>query len=405
MSNDDKALNKFICYLREYQSELEVNIWGGLFLTIKDDFDVDKVEALRWLKKEEVVVSNFLDIFENLNCRTGEVFFQFYYLSDLLEKSNLSVKECSAIIFMMIKRNLKADLLEENSVFVDIKAIEKYHFKTMTSEEVWDFICKVGIEELTLQAKENPDLQIKLDEIIRFSEKHAADVEEFKKQNAIIQHCYFEKINSYDEVDISQILSSLRYLTVSEKILKCVEISLEKDYQKRKNNDLRQQKVQLCWTKTEAKNYFLSDRQYNVLRRELESYYHVYQNKLMKNITYSEMIHCLSLMYRLGIDEANIDQFLLKYRLTCDSIQDPIQWFVFSYEKLLYHQKDVRVMTSFQQLLEYMSDIFVVGDEEYFYVKEEMQKEQNKIEHLLIDNYDYEKNYAKKLLKGRRFYE
>ena len=46
-----------------------------------------------------------------------------------------------------------------------------------------------------------------------------------------------------------------------------------------------------------------------------------------------------------------------------------------------------------------MSDIFVVDDEEYLFIKEEIEEEMNKFYYLLKGNYDYEKSIAKKLIK------
>ena len=46
-----------------------------------------------------------------------------------------------------------------------------------------------------------------------------------------------------------------------------------------------------------------------------------------------------------------------------------------------------------------MTDIFIVDDEEYLWVKEEIKKEMNQLYHLLKGNYNYEKNIAKKLIK------
>ena len=46
-----------------------------------------------------------------------------------------------------------------------------------------------------------------------------------------------------------------------------------------------------------------------------------------------------------------------------------------------------------------MTDIFIVDDEEYLWVKEEIEEEMNKFYHLLKGNYDYEKSIAKKRIK------
>ena len=398
MINEKKVVNKFIVFLKEYQRNIQDAILEGFLFSLKDELIPQNDETLKFFDQENIIVSNFLDIFLNFEKRKCEIFFQFYYLSGLLEKSNLNAKECATIIFMMIKRNLDACILENDSYFVNIESIEKFHFKTMTPEEVYHFICDIGMEKLNLAAENNPELQEKVDELVAFAEKYAHDFGDFRENNSIICKNYFEKIDSFDENDIELILLALKKLSVSSKLLKYVEISLNKDYQKRKNNT---EKKAFCWKKEEKVTNLLSDKEYKLLRKELESYYRVYQNELVRDINYSDMIYCLSLMYKLGIEEANIDQFLLKYRLTSTSIKDPIQWFVFFYEKLLYHQKDVRVMTSFQQLLEYMSDIFVVDDEEYLYVKEEMRKEESKIENLLVDNFEYEKIVAKKRMKKR----
>ena len=113
------------------------------------------------------------------------------------------------------------------------------------------------------------------------------------------------------------------------------------------------------------------------------------------------MIYCLSLLYQLGVEETDIDNFILRYRST-RSAQRPknaITDFLSQWEKINYHQDNEKVQVIKNNLLEYMSDIFVVDDEGYSWVKEEIEEEMNKFYHLLKGNYDYEKSIAKKRIK------
>ena len=113
------------------------------------------------------------------------------------------------------------------------------------------------------------------------------------------------------------------------------------------------------------------------------------------------MLYCLSLLYQLGVEESDIDNFLLRYRYTTPPkrSENSIIDFLSQFEKINYYQEDEKIKEIKHNLLEYMSDIFVVDDEEYLFIKEEIEEEMNKFYYLLKGNYDYEKSIAKKLIK------
>ena len=124
-------------------------------------------------------------------------------------------------------------------------------------------------------------------------------------------------------------------------------------------------------------------------------------NELLKELTNEEMIYCLSLLYQLGVEETDIDNFILRYQSTrsAQRSKNAITDFLSQWEKINYHQDNEKVQVIKNNLLEYMSDIFVVDNEEYSWVKEEIEEEMNKFYHLLKGNYDYEKSIAKKRIK------
>ena len=187
-------------------------------------------------------------------------------------------------------------------------------------------------------------------------------------------------------------------MKVSENILKYVEITLKKNYQKRQ--ETKKEKT-IILKKETPKKTLLSDKEYKTLRKELGKYYNLYHNKLLKELTNKEMIYCLSLLYQLGLEESEINNFLSRYHYSNPSqrSENSIIDFLTQFEKIDYYQDNEKIQEIKHNLLEYMTDIFIVDDEEYLWVKEEIEEEMNKFYHLLKGNYDYEKSIAKKRIK------
>ena len=393
-----KAIQKFYNYLKIYRQETYDGFLGGALLALDETKTVKYTEALKQLDKEYTIVNNFIHLVEELNQDTGKIFLDFNVLSKLLEKAKLNAKECTYIIFTMVQKNNKAHVLEEDTIFVDINDVNNYRFKTMSKKEACSLILDKEIRNLSLQAEMDPSLKEKIDEILSFSEKHAPNINHFRQNNAIIQSSYFEKINTFDDQDIKKILQSLKDMKVSENILKYVEITLKKNYQKRQ--EAKKEKT-IILKKETPKKTLLSDKEYKTLRKKLGKYYNLYHNKLLKELTNEEMLYCLSLLYQLGVEESDIDNFLLRYRYTTPPkrSENSIIDFLSQFEKLNYYQEDEKIKEIKHNLLEYMSDIFVVDDEEYLFIKEEIEEEMNKFYYLLKGNYDYEKSIAKKLIK------
>ena len=398
--NDKKLISDFLVYLKKTNVTFPLNDYfrNSLFATF---LQVNRQSSLVELNINARGILRAIDCLES---NPDKLFVDFWILSFFLEESGLNSKECTSILFSIMEKNWQVKMKDSDTSLlsgielqeVDIKSIKAdmiHNFFLYGLEDFWKEKVTDDMSNIEEVKRERPAL-----EDLTLRANFDCSIEKFCSCCIAIKKHYFEKKDSFDLDDIKKIVDIFEVILPSPRILAGVENTLKKELSKRKE---KVKSMNISWTSEQKKSRLLSDKEYKKLRKELESYYRIYQNEFVRDIDYSEMIYCLSLMYELGIDESNIDQFLLKYRLTSTLIKDPIQWFVFSYEKLFYHQKDVRVMTSFQQLLEYMSDIFVVGDEEYSYVKEEMQKEQNKIEHLLIDNFEYEKILAKKALKKR----
>lgn len=313
-------------------------------------------------------------------------------------KAKLNAKECTTIIFLLVQNNIQEHILEEDTLFIDINAIKNYPFKTMSKEEACSLIMDRKVRNLIENAEKDPALKEKIDEIFSFTEKYAPDISQFKESNAIAFASYFEKQNTYDEQDIKNLLLSLKNMGVSKKMLKFIEITLEKNYQKRTKGE---EKNKISFEKIEYKKKYLTDEEYRKIRKELGKYYNIYQNKILKELTNEEMIYCLSLLYQLGVEDSEINNFLLKYHFI-NPIQRPInsiQDFLLQFEKINYYQDNEKIKTIKNNLLEYMSDIFIVDDEEYLWIKEEIKNEMDKVYYLLKENYQYEKNKAKKLSK------
>ena len=393
------SIQKFCNYLENFHEEMKMEIIEEASTWIIQNQNGNFPEELLKMGKVHQGMSDLLSLLkDNYDKNSREIFNEFCLLSTLLEEFKMNAKECTAVIFYVIKKNLQTNMLQSNAKFVGAESLENYHFNTMDKNEACEIITSIGTDDFEEKYGKDPKIQEKLKELLFhfLNPTNTIKATAFRKNHSIIKSSYFEKEETFDEKDITNIIDSLERLGITEKIAKYVEITLKKKYQKRKKEPTVQK---ISFTEVKPKKKGLSNKEYKEIRKELEKYYNLHQNKILLDLTNEEMIHCISLMYQLGIEEEIIDNFIKKAKSNISSPKNPITNFTQNFEKINYYQNKEMIQEIKNNLLECMENIFIVDDEEYLWMKEEIEAKMKLAQDLLKDNYDYEKSTAKALIK------
>lgn len=395
----DKVLEKFCCFLEEYYQSLQERI---LKLVCLYDCDEEMKEIQENFIKELVVIENLLDIFRTPRDQWEdgtEIFNDFDVLSKYLLLANFNGKESIYIVCFIIEKNLATVGFREHSYIVDSRSIDHYSFKTMRKSEAKYLIQGGGIREWLDREESLSELEHKKkEEIFEFVEKCGINVDDILDANQVLKEHYLLKKDCFDSEDIEKVLDSLKYLKLDEKLLTKIQFFLTGKYQKRVSSKRQKPFVYQGEKKNTSGGRLLCDREYKRLKRELLQYYQVYQNEILQELNREQVLYVLGLLIQLGYDVKVMKNFLQKLEGTAKR-KNPLLRLVENYERYQYYQDNYRMREILDILLEYASDIFVVDDSEYLWVKEEMEQYLHRADSLVFGRYDYEIDCAKKLLK------
>ncbi len=398
-----KAVLKFCTFLKWYQEQYQ-NSYDDIFYS--NDFGKTTVyfqEKVDKRNKEIVTIENLIAILSSPKeewKNNTELFNDFDVLSLFLEKSDLNNRECSEVIFHLIQRNLATEVFDGESCIVDVRAIYAHHFETMSNREAASLISTAWVRKMSNQDREELDslTRKKLDEIIQFAHDYSVDISDVLEWNKCIEIFYFNKKNHFNLDDVDEVIDALGKLKVTESILKKVRIFLEKESFKGKKQEI---KNPITFAKMHSSSKLLSDKEYKKLRHEIGRYYDLYHNQPLQEFDFEKMIYCLSLLLKLGASKKEIENYLYRISSLIPEIKHPFSYFNFYYDKILSYQDDFEIGKLTSEVLEYLSDIYLVDDEEYAFVKEEVSHLVEKIRFRLAGRYDYEISCAKKLIKEK----
>ena len=392
----NKSIEKFNQFLKKYQVEIKKEFFAS-FLSLNYESTTDeKVDKIARLEKENIILENFQKIFASLDQPTRVVFANYDILSDFLTRSDLTAKDSTKVLFSLVEKNLAIDLLEQETYLVDSDKINDYPFKTMTNEEAWELICNVGISDLQTQEDLPEEMQLKIEEIMHFVEKNSVNMSHFLEAHKKIKKHYLSKLITYDKSDIQIVLASLKELKVKENILQKVSFTLEQDFQKRTKSI---QPISLNLDLPTSTSHYITDEEFKHLKKELATYYNVYENQILKDITSEERDHCLELMALLGRSDKEMRNFLLRSEFVVSLPKNPIQRFLVLYDKIRYYDSNFQIKEVEDNILFYLSDMFMADEEEYRWIKQEIQEELYRLDYLFPDNYKYELEQVKKKIK------
>lgn len=399
----NKTLLKFINYLDSSASEIErkvverVNRRENKELNSFDKIDVDRCNTRKQMSRILNVPRESWELY-------GELFADFATLSDLMMSAGLKNKEVFYIVFYLIEKNLGAHVLELTVRSFDIKKIENYNFSNykhlnkdvileMVRTERYGRLATMGEDELTDTEREL------LEEFERFSAENPEDLTGVVENHRLMKEHYFDKLDSFDREDIEVVCDVFRRMGLYESYVEVVRDLLESKLEKRSKKDspIIVERVQV-----REKKEVLTDKEYNLLSRELRKYFDVSKMVVVEPINLEIEIYCVSLMIRMGFDDTTIKRALKVMNKSLVQEDNPIVVFIKLYSKLMYYENISDIKEAVDNIMYYLLEMFITNDEDYEVLKEFIGEEINKIQDNLIGTFDYEMAEASKLSKGMK---
>lgn len=178
-----------------------------------DDVELDKITQRKHVKR-------IINVPEYKWESHGEIFLSFDELSPMLEESSLSVPEKAEVIFYLLRKNLATKIADQEVEGFDYKRLSEYPFKTMTFEEVKDFLCT----EKYRNAKETEGKNLTAEEQAKFKElekainEYSLDLSPVAEQHKLIKKHYFDKHGQLSKEDIEIVIGVLKDYKLSDTI-------------------------------------------------------------------------------------------------------------------------------------------------------------------------------------------
>lgn len=407
----DESVLKFTKYLKDkiQKNEKELNT-----LEILNDKSFQELEQSSKLNKEIIILKNLIEILEIPRMkwpRFSRIFNDFDVLSYYLETSSLSAKESTDIIFYLIIKNLSTNLLENQSLIIDSVALTYYPFKKITELDIQKILYEDGIHTLLKKDTTNITLEEyeKQQEFLTFVKNHCLDIETIKKQHLIIQNHYLNKLTYFNEIDIEQVILALRNLKVSKTIIKKVNYILKQKHQKR-NQKLSAKTISFSWEpQNTSQEKLLTNKEYKQIKKELYKYYNLKKHQVAHPLSFEEMIECLSLLLKLGMEQSQIETILKKINISRKHDKTDFQINLEEeLERLRFYEETCSITEEIQNIEQYIKEMNQAKDQnerkiwKNFLVDELTNLKEFLSQDKRYKNYEYEIHCAKNLLKRKR---
>ena len=326
--------NRIIEYLRQK---------GFLYAISENEQDATLKNAEERIKKMSGIESiNFCK--KIINCLILTDFLenrrmQYYYctnifkvFSDEFSTSEISPKVKVNILLDMIKDYpSKLYKYDEHDSFDYVILFKKFLGKYFSIDDLSEF-CRGNITPIHDILSTNIFLEY---EVCTKKMNVFFDIGNINEAIKEINDCYFNKLDSFTEVDIKNVYSSLIKLGVSKTLANEVTSYLNKKYNKRASGVISPSIKQ---TTIEKQSKYISDKEYKGILKEIKKYYNPYTREVTNEFISSEMREYIAyLMIKIGLDKETISDFLRKTdeenkMLNYSYFKDHVEEFVFYYQ-------------------------------------------------------------------------
>lgn len=341
-------------------------------------------------------IQKWIEYFKNENSKEENKFFvQFSQLSAMLEISSLSVRDSLNIVLFIIKRNLKEGILEveglKNTILLgydeDSLIIDDFNKGNLISLYLAFEVAEGNLSVLTTENIKT------IREFVRKCEKNFQSIRNVHK---IFDKHYIKKENEFEIEDIKPILDAFALLKFSEEQRKAFHqflLKKAKKSEKQKNVE----KFTSSAPKTEIKK--ISQKEYNQIFREIESYYDIQNQKVIRPLSLQEIVYLVSLLFKIQISEKEIEKCIKNINKEgLNAYNNPLSQFNDYYNKMITLTNNPEVKESIHYIKECMQTLYIPeSDNDYAFWKQEIATELIKILKIVNKDCKYE------IEEGRRF--
>lgn len=440
----NRSIQKFINFLNEFRRQFEKSIISSLTNNVEgliNSGNVGKVIIkLRKFEKSKVSIQGIFNELDNLTrilseskeerLQKKEIFGDFPILSVYLEHSDLSDREKYNVIAYFIEKNIESGFLEEDSYTLDGRKLMNHKFKTISSEKVMRMLYDGSLNEFMNRDDEECtvlELQQR-EEIYENRDLFIKDISDIISHNKVLYERIVNKYTNYTLEDVVIGLEVLKLLGASPEILESVKKHLIFNYEKRLQSETELSEIseiEVCLrllkqdeekinkiketVKTRKKELtqkseqvqqeieiqqatkkYLTDKEYKEMKKHIRQVYDAYNMKLLKAVTYEELIHIVSLMLQIDMNEFEIIRFI---SLAYQEMEETVPSYEDTIAKLNYYYNCEQLETLNSYYEEVKNSI---GEDNNFWQNEYL-KELKTLTSSIPNGYKYEIEEARKL--------
>jgi hypothetical protein len=337
-------------------------------------------------------IKESLDMDKETQKEINYLFDKFDKLSQLLNISNLNVKEKLDVIMYFIKKNHEQlnngfghYLVSANDVKeIAIKYMSRHKYNELVLNKTLTSLLNKDDEELNEE-----ELSFKNALIKRAEEKEGG--RELIIASKVINRHYCLKEDNLSEKDIEPIYKSLLLLKIDENLCKSIKGYLLNKMKKQENKT-----VTFVPEKKEEKVKILSVKEQNKIYREIMSMYNIDLERTVKPLNLDEIIYLVSLMYKLNVSEIKIKNAIKNiYKSYSMSYENPFVEFNAYYGKMVYLSENEDIKVALSYMKEIMQEILICDNKSYIEWKDELEKTITEVKPLLSMNIEFELEQGK----------
>lgn len=330
------------------------------------------------------------------------LFLEYGILSSELEKSKLSRIDKQRILIDILNKNLSNACFNEdeygNYLFLG-DFINKYEFSAeeafeILSNDKYKYLLSCDDDNLSSLEKRQKAL---LQEGIAYNARE--EIDETYNDHIIIKKHYLDKIDQFGDIsglekeDVDLVCNSLKNIGVVDELVESIRYTLEKKVKQ------TTQTTEYKWKETKKKQQeLISDKEYKKARKEIGAFFNLYTGLVERDLTEDEIIHCTSLMLKIGIDSKTVETFIDRSK---PEYQNPIARYINNYDKLKYYGEKLGFKYELGTLDEIFKETFVVTPSDYQEWKKMLNQELTAIESKIPNNCEYELHKAKQYIKKK----
>lgn len=407
------AAQKLIQYLKEYSNEIlseTCGIVGEYFeKNTLDNYNEKDIEAFRKSVIQQIddndlgimffLALNWIRYFQGRNLKEEDKFFnQFAYLSLMLEKSTLNARESLSIIEYIITRNIKNGIMNISGLRNEIilgcnDAFNKLTAKDLTEERTIEIFYVLNMDEKEF-TEDDKEAAITIKQTVKECVENARKL---VRAHKILSTHYFEKGENYNEQDIDSMVEAFYLLELSESSIAAFKtILLNRIEKRRKKVPQFTQKA-----KRAVNEEKLSQKEYNYLFREIETYYDIQNQKVIRPLTLEEIVYLMHLLQKIKLPETEIIKCITNInKAGLNAYNNPLSQFNDYYNKMITLTSNEEVAKALEYIKDCMQALYIPESaSDYLFWKKEIANELKKVMKIVNRDYRYEILEGQKLNK------